>query len=202
MRLYYYVSLVSLIYLISGISSCENKDIRESKSIENPQINQEFTLEDTLIAHAVVLKGRIEGILYSQLLKKIRDKGVKRALDACSPNNNDDLKAFLNLRNIKSERFGLKKSEGTIENTLHVKFKEHGSPFTHVEDFDTCSIVYLGFSLKDVTCLKCHGKLNQDLFKPTLDKIRKEYPNYTSLGYSIGDYMGLWKTTFKKKKNH
>ena len=76
MRLYYYVSLVSLIYLIFGISSCENKDIRESKSIENTQINQEFTLKTIYCQYAAVLKGRIEGILYSQLLKKIRDKGV------------------------------------------------------------------------------------------------------------------------------
>ena len=94
MRLPYCFFLLILIYLISAISSCESRNIPDSNSQTPPVERLEYTFEDTLIAHAAVLKGRVEGFLYSQLLKKIRDKENGGLTSVTHKASKDDLEEY------------------------------------------------------------------------------------------------------------
>jgi hypothetical protein len=49
-------------------------------------------------------------------------------------------------------------------------------------------------------CLQCHGNPANDIAKPTLDAIRKLYPDDKATGYQLGDLRGLWSITFPPEK--
>lgn len=46
-------------------------------------------------------------------------------------------------------------------------------------------------------CLLCHGVPEQDIDLPTLDKIKKHYPNDRATGYHSGELRGAWKLEFE-----
>lgn len=47
-------------------------------------------------------------------------------------------------------------------------------------------------------CLKCHGKIGEDLTQENADLIKKYYPNDLAIGYAKGDFRGVWSIDFEK----
>ena len=196
--------LLLLIYSISIIFSCKNNP-KPKDNLTHSTTSQDslkFTLEDTLIAHASLIKSNAEGIIYSQLLKEIRDKGVAKAITYCSPENNSTFKDMCIKRNISMKRHSINSiSERNEIDKIKSYFKEKkGPPYTHVVNHDLSSKVYLGFSLRNPTCLKCHGIKYQDVYGSTVDALEKNFPSFTESNLKINELMGLWEITFYKKK--
>jgi hypothetical protein len=162
----------------------------------------EFTLEDTLIAHASVIKSNAEGIVYSQLLKRIRDKGVAKAILSCNPENSSSFIDMCSTKNIKMKRYSI----NTISDTNNINkvqkyfIEKKAPPYTYVIDDNLSSKIYLGFSLRDPTCLKCHGTKYQDVYGSTVVALEESFPYFKESNHKMNELMGLWEITFLKKE--
>ena len=47
-------------------------------------------------------------------------------------------------------------------------------------------------------CLKCHGKIGEELTQENADLIKKYYPNDLAVGYGKGGFRGVWSIGFEK----
>jgi hypothetical protein len=47
-------------------------------------------------------------------------------------------------------------------------------------------------------CLQCHGKPNEAIEKPTINKFARLYPNDKTIGYNINEIIGIFRITFDK----
>lgn len=45
-------------------------------------------------------------------------------------------------------------------------------------------------------CLQCHGKPNDNIKKPTLDKLADLYPKDKAIGYAVNEVRGIWSISF------
>ena len=54
--------------------------------------------------------------------------------------------------------------------------------------------------LTNAMCLQCHGKLDVDISKATLDKIHALYPDDQATGYVVNELRGLWVVEMDKKQ--
>jgi len=48
-------------------------------------------------------------------------------------------------------------------------------------------------------CLKCHGKIGEDLSKKDYALIRELYPQDEAIGYAEGDLRGMWSIAFARQ---
>ncbi len=48
-------------------------------------------------------------------------------------------------------------------------------------------------------CLKCHGKMGQDLNEKVYKTIKMKYPNDKAIGFREGELRGIWDIKFLKK---
>lgn len=53
-------------------------------------------------------------------------------------------------------------------------------------------------TVSDALCLRCHGKVGQDISAADYAPIRKQYPQDQATGYVLGQSMGVWRLTLKR----
>lgn len=47
-------------------------------------------------------------------------------------------------------------------------------------------------------CLKCHGDIEADINRKTLEMLKVLYPEDLAIGYELNEFRGLWKVEFSK----
>jgi hypothetical protein len=52
--------------------------------------------------------------------------------------------------------------------------------------------------LNDQQCLRCHGQVGQDLSAADYALIQKQYPNDKSVGFRLGEPMGVWRVQMQR----
>ncbi|WBA41062.1 c-type heme family protein [Hymenobacter canadensis] len=50
----------------------------------------------------------------------------------------------------------------------------------------------------DALCLRCHGKVGQDLSATDYALIRRQFPQDQATGYALGEPMGVWRVTLQR----
>ncbi len=104
----------------------------------------------------------------------------------------------ISLKNRNPENFPDSETEmeqlKTYEN-LHKQGKEL-EPTTI--DFNDRIEYYRPIIIGMETCLKCHGKIDNDLNEETKQALARLYPKDRATGYQMHDFRGLWKVSFNK----
>ena len=199
MKLFLFYTL--LIYILSLILSCsdlkDKTNEKEAAVIIEQKDSVIYTLDDTLIAHASVLNNKAYGILKSKLLKSIRDIGIKKSINQCTYKENIDFLNFCKNYNVKIERHNINNNilEDSILNSL--KRKKVKTKVIHSE---SSSKVYIGLKIDQSICLSCHGIPYQDILSETWDALIKKDTLFNQHSYKSNDLIGVWETTFYKKK--
>lgn len=52
--------------------------------------------------------------------------------------------------------------------------------------------------LNDQLCLRCHGQVGKDLSAADYALIQKQYPNDKSIGFQLGEPMGIWRLQLQR----
>ena len=199
MKIFYLYTL--LIYILSLILSCsDSKDQateKEAEALVEQKDTVIYTLDDTLIADASVFNDKAYGILKSKLLKSIRDKGIKNSVDQCTYKENIDFLNFCKDYNINIKRHGL--NNLTLEDSVSNIFK-HQNTKTKVIHSELESKVYISQKLDQSICLSCHGIPHQNILSETWDALIEKDSSFNQHSYNPNDPIGVWETTFYKKK--
>ncbi|AUC76907.1 DUF3365 domain-containing protein [Olleya sp. Bg11-27] len=87
--------------------------------------------------------------------------------------------------------------ELTYINSFKNNIKNNKEPKPIVELSDTKVHVYYPI-ITNAMCLQCHGTPNQDIQRPTLDKLASLYPQDKAIGYDVNQVRGVWAISFDK----
>lgn len=67
-----------------------------------------------------------------------------------------------------------------------------------IKEIDPNTIAYYQPITMGAFCLKCHGKVGEDISEEDYAYIKSEYPNDRAVGYEVGDLRGMWSVKFRK----
>ena len=68
-----------------------------------------------------------------------------------------------------------------------------------IRDNSTASVHYFKHIMMQPLCLNCHGKPGSEINEPTLEKVRKLYPQDLAVNFKTGELRGVWHVTFSMK---
>ncbi len=189
--------IAKLLLFVTLFFSCEQKN-EKNKSAEKPDY---LALGDSIAMAA-------QTTLVSQLTTAINDGGTTYAISFCSENAQDIKKTLSEKYNCTIQRISEqyrnindKPINETDEIMLKTFLQKHSAgEMLSAKTVNTQSdvIFYKPIMIGMPTCLKCHGKPNIDIDETILKAIAEKYPNDLATGYSLGDFRGAWKITFKK----
>lgn len=148
-----------------------------------------FSALSTALQQALERGGPSEAVTYCHLaalpitdsLSKVYHAHIRRTSDK-----------FRNPNNRPNDR------ERELIESYHQALAQ-GTPLQpYVEHIGQDSIWYAAPIRVAPLCLQCHGMPGQDIADETLRLLKQHYPNDTAIGYSEGDFRGIWSITFVK----
>ncbi|QXP59262.1 DUF3365 domain-containing protein [Olleya sp. HaHaR_3_96] len=147
-----------------------------------------------------------KAVLGKNLMGTIQKKGTIEALAFCNEKaypltdsmsvvNNATIKRVSDKPRNQNNLANYK--ELTYINSFKNNIKNNKEPKPIVELSDTKVHVYYPI-ITNAMCLQCHGTPNQDIQRPTLDKLASLYPQDKAIGYDVNQVRGVWAISFDK----
>lgn len=169
--------------------SCNESVESENKTKESEwQNSKAIKLDDS----TKILTTRILSYQHNfnlNLLKKIRDKGLKRSLDYC---NIDKLSKDINSNFTKVQRIAFNSiADANLIKTedKFLKYKFQSKPFIPI---DTLGYLYYPIVITQTMCLSCHGTPYLDIEAKQYQILQEKYKK-TNPSYKMNDIIGYWK---------
>lgn len=191
----------SLIYTLSilvFITACKDT---------TPSDSQESSEEATAIDYKE--KGRaITDAAFSRLsqnlMQAMQEGGVPHAIDYCHieayPITDSVSSDFeVSIRRTSAKYRNPENSPTSFEAAL-INHYEGQSGSLQMRDslivLDDGSHVYARPILLQEPCLNCHGTVGKEVKEDNYALIKEKYPEDKAIGYSVGDFRGLWMVSF------
>ncbi|PIB31626.1 cytochrome c family protein [Gaetbulibacter sp. 5U11] len=147
-----------------------------------------------------------KSVLGKNLMGTIQNKGTLEALAFCNEKAYPLTDSMSVVHNASIKRVSDKPrnqnnqandKELTYINSFKNDIKNKKEPKPIVDLIDNKVHVYYPITTNTM-CLQCHGKANQDIKKPTLNKLASLYPKDKALGYNSNEVRGIWSISFDK----
>lgn len=147
-----------------------------------------------------------KSVLGKNLMGTIQKKGTLEALAFCNEKAYPLTDSMSVVHNASIKRVSDKPrnqnnqandKELTYINSFKNDIKNKKEPKPIVDLIDNKVHVYYPITTNTM-CLQCHGKPNQDIKKPTLNKLASLYPKDKALGYDSNEVRGIWSISFDK----
>jgi hypothetical protein len=146
-------------------------------------------------------------VLSSELQNAMQNGGVENALQYCNLNALNIVDSLSKVHQAKIRRASDKyrnpadqptENESVMIAAYQYEIKEGKEILPKVikgnnEQYHFYAPIYV-----NDLCLKCHGKIGEELTQENADLIRKYYPNDMATGYTKGDFRGVWSIDFEK----
>ncbi len=111
-------------------------------------------------------------VAHNAIIKRVSDKPR-------NPNNQANIKELAYIESFKKD----------IKNNIE--------PKPIVDELDSQVQVYYPITT-NAMCLQCHGKPEENITRPTLDKLKNLYADDKAIGYDLNEVRGIWTVTFDK----
>lgn len=175
----------------------------QGKGMQKQQAQTNF---DTLTYGERGLKYALstKAVLGKNLMGTIQKKGTLEALVFCNEKAYPLTDSMSVLHNAEIKRVSDKprnqnnqanEKELTYINSFKNDIKNNREPKPIIDKIDNKVQVYYPITTNSM-CLQCHGKPEQDVKKPILEKIEFLYPKDKALGYNVNEVRGIWSVTF------
>ncbi|WP_272023990.1 Tll0287-like domain-containing protein [Olleya namhaensis] len=147
-----------------------------------------------------------KAVLGKSLMETIQKKGNLEALVFCSEKAYPLTDSMALVHNAIIKRVSDKPrnknnlanaKELTYINSFKNDINNNKEPKSIVDLSETKVHVYYPI-LTNTMCLQCHGKSDQDIKKPTLNKLASLYPQDKATGYGVNQVRGVWSITFDR----
>ena len=200
-----------LLILIVAFGAC-NSGVRKGRKINNKQSVETIVLNDS-VKKGLMLKGssvskQVVAVLQKNLKHAIKTQGIESAIDFChkrAPFITDSMGQVLN---VKVKRVA-KKYRNSFNETSPAEsdlYKQYiidwldKKPLTPkiIPDKKGHPVYYGIIKINNKVCLKCHGKVGENLPQERADKIKSYYPDDKALDFKYGEPRGMWVITFNE----
>lgn len=196
------------------MSSCQQENQNaQNKSSNSDNPNQASTpinalTEDQKIYYATQgeeITSRSAQALGQKLMAALSDKGVNNALRYCNLNAIDLTDSLSKSMGVSIQRTSL--NYRNISNQPHQQeekiLKDYMSQHAGGESLEPITavtpdgdILYASPILVNMLCLKCHGKVGDDVKEDNYALVKSLYPYDKAVGYKAGDFRGMWVVKF------
>jgi len=148
-----------------------------------------------------------KSILGKNLMGAVKSKGAPYAVSFCNEkavHYTDSMSLALNIkikrvsdknRNPNNEAKG---AELTYITSAKETLKNGNKLKPQVIENDNNITAYYPIMTGDM-CMKCHGKIEQQIKQPTLDKINTLYSTDKAINYNVNELRGIWVVEMDKK---
>lgn len=178
--------------VLIGILSCQPKD---EKAYRTDKELRELGLDISNTAFAQ---------LSGHLMNAIEQEGVIGAIGYCNVNAYPIIDSVAQKHNVTIKRVSNQNrnpdnSPDDIESKLIDGFTGEDNLMTAGDTLLTLgdgSKLYARPILLQAPCLKCHGIVGTDIAADHYEVIKEAYPNDQAVGYSPGDFRGMWVIRF------
>lgn len=178
--------------ILIGVLSCQPKDDKEERTDKELR---ELGLDISNTAFAQ---------LSGHLMNAIEQEGVIGAIGYCNINAYPIIDSVAHEHNVTIKRVSNlnrnpDNSPDEIESSLIAKFTAEDMSMTSGDTLLTLgdgSKLYARPILLQAPCLKCHGIVGTDIAADHYEVIKMAYPNDKAVGYSPGDFRGMWVIRF------
>ena len=145
--------------------------------------------------------------LSGQLRSALEEKGVPGAVKYCQSVAGPLVDSLSQVYQTDIRRSSFKVRNPANRPTPHEKValkvyqNEHlkGNPLEpRVVRLDSAAVAFYAPIMVQPLCLKCHGKLGESLKEADYAIIEDLYPEDKAIGYSAGDWRGMWSIVFEE----
>lgn len=191
-----FVVITCSFYLLS----CSDQNSSETKETNNEGWTEEDRLNFKIVGDSIA--NQAQGILLNNVQEAIKEGGLEYAVSFCNENAIEITENVSIHHKIKRLSDRNRNPNNTLETDMdkeawkqikeaYNKNEKHNLNYLAIEGDEV--YYYKGINLAMPTCMKCHGKENEDIDAMVLSKIKEKYPKDLATGYEQGDFRGIWK---------
>lgn len=146
------------------------------------------------------ISNQSQAMLLTNVTSAIRKGGTEYAVEFCNLKASALVDSLNQVFSCKISRVSEKNRNP--ENALNAKESKLWEIFQTGNKVDTLLNVnnkityYKRINTAMPACLKCHGSVDEDISKATLDRLQTLYPEDLATGYKLNEFRGLWKVEF------
>jgi len=205
MKIIWFWVFISGLFLLAACG--ENSESSPEASAATPETLSEAERE-MYIDKGKSIAGATFAALSGQLQKALQEGGVQNAVDYCNVvayplvdslsqvHDATIRRTSLKIRNPKDdpkphEKAALERYEQKVENGEQLQ--------PSVSLTDEGRVAFYAPIMTMELCLQCHGKLGEELAQADYELIQELYPEDEAIGYSEGDWRGLWSIEFERE---
>lgn len=191
-----FILVLNFLFLYSCDSEQENTTNKEMTSEDIDNFKQEG---DSIASYA-------QSVLMQNVQNAIQEGGLEYAVSFCNENAIEITNNISDKHTIQRLTDKNRNPKNVLDTEMDKKaWKEIKAAF-EAEDFQNMEYLeeseegvyyYKGITLAMPTCVKCHGKENEDIDAAVLAKIQEKYPEDLATGYEEGAFRGIWKLKLK-----
>lgn len=178
--------------VLIGILACQQKG-KKAERTDKELRELGFDISNTAFAQ-----------LSGHLMNAIEQEGVIGAIGYCNVKAYPIVDSVAQEHNVTIKRVSKlyrnpDNSPDEIESKLIAQFTDEDTSFPEGDTLVTLSDgskLYARPILLQAPCLKCHGVIGTDIAMDHYEVIKKTYPDDKAVGYSPGDFRGLWVIRF------
>ncbi len=174
---------------------------------ESRDQNSKGALEERYLKQGQEIAGTTFSILASSLKQALEEGGVANAIGYCSVAAQVISDSLSLLHDAEIRRVTLRprnpknaptKDEKLVLHDYQSKKDTGAKLLAQVLDGDERTVSYYAPILISDFCLKCHGKIGNDIREDDYAEIIKRYPEDQAIGYAAGDLRGVWHIKLEK----
>lgn len=200
--------LISIFVLALTLSSCQNnksQDQTDQKKTEPVQVEKKEQKDYKSIGLEYAIGTKAE--LGKNLMTKMKEDGPIHALEFCnvqampitdsmSKKYNADIKRVSDKNRNSANAASEKEIEYIRQFSQMVSNEDQVEPI--IETTEDKVKFYYPITTNSM-CLKCHGKVGEDIATETYNKIIELYPEDKAIGYQENEVRGIWRIYFDKE---
>lgn len=200
--------LTSIFILVLTLTSCQNntsQDQTDQKKEEPVQVEKKESKDYTKLGMDYAKATKKE--LGMNLKKAMKEGGVNYALEFCNVQampltqkmtDKFDAKIMrVSDKNRNPVNAASEKQENIIKEFSEVIAK--GEKPEPIIDEQESQVAFYFPLVTNSMCLKCHGKVGEDIATETYNKIIELYPEDKAIGYQENEVRGIWRIYFDKE---
>ncbi len=196
-----YIKLIFILATILFFIDCKNETAKSASSSKMQNTNEDYLKKGKTIAASTFIT------LSTKLQNAMQKGGVKNAVKYCNLSADGLVDSLENIHNAKIRRTSLKTrnsnnqpSDKELEQLkIYQDQLSNGTALDPVVvEMPNNEIAFYMPILAMPLCQKCHGTIGETLLREDYEYIQQLYPNDKAVGYSAGDWRGMWSITFPK----
>ncbi len=195
-------------YSLFLLAACSSEGESATEQPTSTRDSLSLAEQEMYIDKGKSIAGATFSALSGQLQKALQEGGVQNAVDYCNVvayplvdslsevHDATIRRTSLKIRNPKDaptphEQVALESYQQKVENG------EQLQPSVNLTDAGT--VAFYAPIMTMELCLKCHGKVGKELAQADYELIKELYPEDEAIGYSEGDWRGLWSIEFERE---